>query len=158
MRFLVASLFLVLFSLNLYSKLPKINLHQIILIIFLAVTGIVGYNFFFFSGLKFIDASRASMIVALNPSFVAILSTSIFKEKFNEFKFTGIILSLMGALTVISKGNFRTILQGNIGSGELLILGCVFCWVFFTLAGKIIMKDLKPIIVITYACLLVLLY
>jgi len=153
LRFLVASFFLVLFSLNLYGKLPKINLHQIILIIFLAVTGIVGYNFFFFSGLKFIAASRASMIMALNPSFIAILSTLIFKEKFNKFKFTGIILSLIGAFTVISKGNFRTIFQGNIGRGELLILGCVVCWGFFTLAGKITMKDLKPIIVITYACL-----
>jgi len=26
-------------------------------------------------------------------------------------------------------------------------------WGFFTLAGKITMKDLKPIIVVTYACL-----
>jgi len=153
LRFLVASIFLVLFSFNLFGKLPKINLHQMIAIIFLAVTGIVGYNFFFFSGMKLIAASRASIIVALNPSFIAILSTLIFKEKFNKFKFIGIILSLIGALTVISKGNFRTIFQGNIGRGELLILGCVICWSFFTLAGKIAMKDLNPIIVITYACL-----
>lgn len=34
-----------------------------------------------------------------------------------------------------------------------MILGCVVCWGFFTLAGKITMKDLKPIIVVTYACL-----
>jgi len=153
LRFLLASFFLILFVFKIYGKFPRINFRQFLLIIALGLTGVVGYNFFFFSGLKFITASRASMIISLNPSVIAILSILIFKEKFTKFKFIGIILSLTGALIVISQGNFQVILQGNIGWGELLILGCVVCWPSFTVLGKIIMKDLKPIIAITYACL-----
>ncbi|MBA7588552.1 hypothetical protein ES708_30612 [subsurface metagenome] len=93
------------------------------------------------------------MIISLNPSLITILSALILKEKFTKFKFTGIILSLTGALIVISQGNIQVILQGNIGWGELFILGCVVCWSSFTVLGKITMKGLKPIIAITYACL-----
>ena len=153
LRFLLASFFLVLFVFKKYSKLPRIDFSQFLLIVAIGLTGIVGYNFFFFSGLKFITASRASMIISLNPSAITILSILLFKDKLTKFKFTGIILSLIGALIVISQGNLQVILQSNIGSGELFILGCVLCWSSFTVLGKIIMKDLKPIIVITYACL-----
>ena len=153
LRFLLASFFLVLFVFKKHAKLPRLNFSQFLLIIALGLTGIVGYNFFFFSGLKSITASRASMIISLNPSVITILSALILKEKFTKFKFTGIILSLFGALIVISQGNLRATLQGDIGWGELFILGCVFCWSSFTVLGKIIMKNLKPIIAITYACL-----
>jgi drug/metabolite transporter (DMT)-like permease len=153
LRFLLASFFLVLFVFKKYGKFPRINFQQFLLIIALGLTGVVGYNFLFFSGLKFITASRASMIISLNPSLITILSALILKEKFTKFKFIGIILSLTGALIVISQGNIQVILQGNIGWGELLILGCVVCWSSFTVLGKITMKNLKPIIAITYACL-----
>ena len=153
LRFLLASFFLTLFIFKKYGKFPQLNFSQILLIIFLGLTGIVGTNFFFFSGLRFITASRASIIVSLNPSLITILSILMFKDKFTKFKFIGIILSLTGTLIVISRGNLQVILQGNIGWGELFILGCVICWSFFTVFGKIIMKNLKPIMAITYACL-----
>ena len=152
LRFLLASFFLVLFVFKKYGKFPRINFPQLLLIIALGLTGVVGSNFFFFSGLKFITASRASMIISFNPAVITILSILIFKDKLTKFKFTGIILSLTGVLIVISQGNLQVILQSNIGAGELFLLGCVLCWSSFTVLGKIIMKDLKPIIAITYAC------
>jgi len=93
------------------------------------------------------------MIISFNPAVITILSILIFKDKLTKFKFTGIILSLTGVLIVIFQGNLQVILQSNIGAGELFLLGCVLCWSSFTVLGKIIMKDLKPIIAITYACL-----
>ena len=153
LRFLLASFFLVLFVFKKYGKFPRINFSQLLLIIALGLTGVVGFNFFFFSGLKFITASRASIIISLNPAVITIFSILIFKDKLTKFKFTGIILSLIGVLIVISQGNLQVILQSNIGTGELFILGCVLCWSSFTVLGKIIMKDLKPIIAVAYACL-----
>ena len=152
LRFLLASIFLVFIVTKIYGGLPKLNFSQSILIICLGLTGIVGYNFFFFSGLKHITASRAAMIISLNPSAITILSILIFKDKLTKLKFAGIILSLMGALIVISQGNLQEVFQGKIGLGELFILGCVICWSAFSVLGKIIMKQLKPIISITYAC------
>ena len=153
LRFLAASVFLIIFTLKKYRKLPRINFTQMLLIICLGLTGIAGFNFFFFMGLKYITASRASIIVSLNPSLIIILSTLMLKEKFTMYKFTGIILSLVGAIIVISKGNLQELFSKKIGYGELILLGCVICWAIFSVVGKITMKQLKPIIVITYACL-----
>jgi len=153
LRFLLASIFLVFIVIRIHGGLPRLNFPQIILIICLGMTGIVGYNFFFFSGLKLITASRAAMIISLNPSVITILSLLIFKDKLTKLKFTGIILSLTGALIVISRGNLQEVFRGKIGMGELFILGCVISWAIFSVLGKIIMKQLKPIIAITYACL-----
>jgi len=48
LRFFIALFFLILFFLVMYGKLPRINLRQIPLILFLGITGIAANNFFFF--------------------------------------------------------------------------------------------------------------
>jgi len=156
LRFLLASLFLSLIVIKIFGRIPTLTPQEIYLVIFLALTGVVGYNLFFFSGLKFVTASRASMIIALNPSFITLLSALVFKERFNHFNYAGIFLSLIGVSIVISQGNLREIFLGKIGYGELLLLGCVICWSSFTIMGKVVMSrfNLKPIVVITYACII----
>ena len=152
LRVLLASVILIIFVIKKYGKLPRINFSQILLIICLGLTGIAGFSFFFFLGLKYITASRASIIISLNPSLITILSILMLREKFTMFKFTGIILSLAGAVIVISKGNLQEFFSNKIGYGELILLGCIICWAIFSVLGKIIMNKLKPIVAITYAC------
>ena len=154
LRFFLASFFLVFIVFKIYGKLPLLDFRGYLLALFIGITGMIGYNFFLFSGLHFITASRASIIIALNPSLISLFSIIIFKEKFTKFKFTGIVLSLIGAIIVISKGDLNIILQGKAGKGELFVLGTAICWVVFTLIGKVAMKEFKPIIIITYSCLI----
>jgi len=61
---------------------------------------------------------------------------------------------LIGAIIVISEGNLNIIFQGNIGKGELFILGSVISWVAFTLIRKVALKEFAPITITTYACLI----
>ena len=63
----------------------------------------------------------------------------------------GIILSVMGALTAITRGNLFANLTGYIGMGELFIFGCVASWVAFSLIGKKITAELSPLVSIAYA-------
>jgi len=153
LRYLAASLFLSIFVIKKYGKLPRINFSQFLLIICLGLTGIAGFSFFFFVALKYVTACRAAIIISLNPSLITILSIFILREKFTMLKFTGIILSLIGAFIVISKGHFLDFFSNKIGYGELYLLGCVIFWATFSVLGKIAMKKLKPIIVTTYAFL-----
>ena len=153
LRFFAASVFLIIYVDKKYGKLPRINFSQILLIICIGLTGIVGFGFFFFQGLKYVNAGRASLITSLNPSLIAMLSILILREKMTTSKFVGIILSLSGAIIVISKGNLLEFFSKKIGYGELSLLGCVLCWSTFSVLGKIAVKKIKPIITITYACL-----
>ncbi len=152
LRFAVASVFLLGIVLKSCGRIPPLDRKHILPILVLGLTGVFGYNAFFFSGLKLITASRASLIIASQPAFIALLSSYFFKEKLNFLKIQGIILSIAGAMVVISHGHPLDMFRNSIGTGELYILGCVSNWVVYSLVGKVAMKRLSPLLTVAYAC------
>ena len=153
-RFAIASSFLILIIWRIDGRLLLPKKRQMVPVILLGLTGVFTYNVFFFKGLKLINAGRASIIIANNPIFIAILSAYFFKEKLNLIKAVGIIISVTGAIIVISKGNLNEIVQGNIGRGEIFIFCCVLSWVVYSLIGKVVMADLSPISSVFYSCVI----
>jgi drug/metabolite transporter (DMT)-like permease len=153
-RFAIASSFLTLIVWRIDGKLILPKKKQMVPVILLGLTGVFTYNVFFFKGLKLINAGRASIIIANNPIFIAILSAYFFKEKLNLIKVIGIIISVTGAIIVISKGNLNEIVQGNIGRGEIFIFCSVLSWVVYSLIGKVVMADLSPISSVFYSCVI----
>ena len=152
-RFAVASLFLVFITWKVEGSLVLLKKGQLLPVFLLGTTGVFLYNAFFFKGLKLIEAGRAAIIIANNPILIALLSAAIFKEKLNGVKATGIVISVIGAILAISKGDLRIILQGHLGWGEVYIFLCVASWVTFSLLGKAVMSGLSPLASITYGSL-----
>lgn len=150
-RFAVASLCLLFLVRHQSARLPKLKFQQIPLIILLGLSGVFAYNVFFFLGLQTISASRAGLIIALNPVAIALGSKLFFGEKLTPLKIFGIATSLMGVALIITEGNLATLLANGIGTGELFILGCVGSWGVYSLAGKQAMKTLSSLAATTYA-------
>jgi drug/metabolite transporter (DMT)-like permease len=153
-RFVVASIFLVFITWKVEGKIPVLRKRQILPILLLGMTGVFCYNLFFFKGLKLIEASRAAIIIANNPVFIALFSTVFFKEKLNALKVTGIIISVTGAVIAITRGDVLEILHGNLGLGEFYIFLCVLSWVIFSLLGKAVMVNLSPLSSVTYSIII----
>ena len=153
LRFAIAAIFLLVLTWKLEGGFPRVQKHQILPLLLLGMTGVFSYNFFFFKGLQLIEAGRASVIVANNPIFIALLSAFFFHEKLTPLKILGILLSVSGAMVVITRGHLSEIFQGGIGAGELLIFGCVVSWVTYSLIGKVVMKDFTPLVSVTYSVL-----
>ena len=151
LRFAIASIFLLFITWRVDGKLPAIKRAQIIPVIFLGMTGVFAYNVLFFKGLKIIEAGRASLIIANNPIFITLFASYFFKENLNPIKVTGIIISVIGAIIVISRGNFIELLNGNVGWGEFYIFCCVLTWVAYTLIGKAVMTNLSPLVSVSYS-------
>ena len=137
-----------------HKTLPLLEPKQLFPVVMLGLTGVFAYNAFFFSGLKTVTASRASLIITTNPAFIAIFAAFFFRERLTLLKILGIILSISGAVIVISKGHPLQVLQGNLGLGELYICGCVLSWVAYSLIGKVALTRLSPLVSVTYACLI----
>jgi len=151
LRFAVASIFLLFITYKVENRLPPVRKGQVIPLILLGLTGVFSYNVFFFKGLKIIHAGRASVIIASNPVFIALFASYLFKEKLSVTKFAGIITSVTGAIVVISRGNPIEIMRGNAGLGEFFIFCCVMSWVAYSLIGKAVMKDLSPLVSVSYS-------
>jgi len=99
-------------------------------------TGVFGYAAFFLSGLQHLPAGKAALVITLNPVMTLLMAVWLFKEHLNTIIVVGMAMAFVGAIVVLSHGRPMDILQGAMGVGELLILGCVICWVLYTLIGR----------------------
>jgi len=152
-RFAIASLFLLLMLIKAEGCLPKLNRQQALAVAGLGLTGILAYNLFFFNGLAYIKASRAALIIALNPVSISLCSALIYREPLPLSRLIGIPLSVFGAVVVITRGQPTLIFSGGIGTGELLIVGCVASWTLYSIIGKTAMRGLSPLAAVCWSAI-----
>jgi drug/metabolite transporter (DMT)-like permease len=151
LRFFIASILLLAMTWKTEGGLTRPSKGQMFLLFCLGMTGIFSYNFFMFSGLRVVYAGRAALIMATNPVFIALFSARLFNENLNLPKISGIIMSVTGAAVVISRGQFSQTLSGALGWGELYMFCAVFSWVAYSLMGKVVMKELSPLVSVSYS-------
>ena len=160
LRFLIASIVMLLMLYSSEGYLPRISKKQILPLIGMGLTGIALYNLLFFYGLVHAEASRGSMITATNPMLTAVGAAFIFKERFTLVRVIGFVLCLLGASLIITRGDLSSMLDKGIGLGELAFIGCAFSWAAYTLIGRFMSshvsegndeKQLSSLAVIAYA-------
>lgn len=151
LRFAVASCLLFFLTWKMEGRWPAVSRSQILPLFLLGMTGIFSYNIFFFKGLERIGAGRAALIIALNPIFITLCSGLFFRERLTLLKLLGVLISVTGAVIVISRGNLGAVLGEGLGRGEIYILCCVVSWVAFSLIGKAVLSGVTPLVSVTYA-------
>ena len=151
LRFVLASAALSLFLLLSGKGFRRVNVRQAIVVTLLGFCGIFSYSFFFFSGLQYISASRAALIVALNPAVMTIIAYLFYRERVTALKVLGIVLCFCGVALVVGGGEA----QGAAGSrgwlGEALIGGCVLSWSAYSVFCKTVVRQLGPLHTVTYS-------
>ena len=153
LRFAIATTLLMVFTSTRNGGFPIPKKHHILPLLLLGATGIFSYNVFFFKGLQTVEAGRAALIIANNPVFIAIFSALLFGEKLSPLKLVGVLISVSGAVVVISRGEFAHLFDQALGLGELYIFFCVLSWVAYSLIGKAILVGLSPLVSVSYSCL-----
>ena len=155
LRFSLASIALLLFLGLARIPLARPTVKQTLQLAMLGFFGILFYNLCFFHGLQYINASRASLIVALNPAVIGLASWWLFKERLNRLKVIGISLCIGGAgLVIVSRD--PSLLLGGAQSwmGDLLIFGCVLGWGIYSLFSRGLNDSLGPLQTVTWSILL----
>ena len=155
-RFFVASILLVFVAVKMEGKLPRLNREQILLTAILGFTGIFLYNICFFGALARVPAGRTSLFVSLTPIVTAVLAVLIFSERLGVRRWAGILVALIGAIVVITRGDLIggiTDISQSLGLGELMMLGAVFSWAAYTLISRKALETLSPIVATTYGTL-----
>lgn len=154
LRFVTASVFLLLWSWRAGGAFPFLPRKDILPVAVLGLTGVFLYNFFFFTGLQTVAAGRAALIIASVPVIICLFSAFFLGERLTAGKIAGTLLSLTGASVVLSGGNPARLLEGGISRGDLMILGCVASWAAYSIAGSRVMKRVGPLMAVTWSCIL----
>jgi len=151
LRFFVASVILVIMCWRSEGRMPGLKRNQILPVMFLGLTGVFFYSFFFFTGLQTIAAGRAALIVACIPVCISVISALFYKEKFGPVRVIGALTSLVGVSVVIADGNPLALLSGGVSRGDFMILGCVASWTAYSLGGRAVMKTLPPLTAVAWS-------
>ncbi len=155
LRFLLASVALLGFVGVARIPLARPTPRQWLQLTLLGFFGIFFYNLCFFYGLQYINASRASLIVALNPAVIGLASWLLFKERLGRVKVAGIALCIGGAsLVIVSRNPQLLAVTPNAWIGDLLILGCVAGWGIYSLCSRELNQALGPLQTVTFSVLI----
>ncbi len=89
------------------------------------------------TGLVTAQASTTAWIVATTPVFIAILSVIFLRERLSWLQAGGIILAAIGVLLVVSKGDFKSLIEGHFGEpGDILIMLSAPNWAVFSILSR----------------------
>ena len=150
-RYVVASVAVAILHGVLAGRLPPLSARQWLGVTLLGATGVAAYNLCFMIGLQTVPASRASLIVALNPAVTFLGAIVLFGERVSPARAAGVALALTGAGIVLGHGNPLSLFAGGLGAGDAIVFGCVLSWSSYTLIGKRILVGLTPLAATAYA-------
>ena len=100
---------------------------------FLGATGYAGCGAFpYISGLT-TSVTNMSIIYALSPIFIVLLSAYFYHERLKAFQYLGVITSLFGVSFIIFKGKLINFVHLNFSIGDLWIFGAAVSWALFSI-------------------------
>jgi drug/metabolite transporter (DMT)-like permease len=101
------------------------------------------------TGLQWTTASHTGWIIGITPVFMAILGIIFFKEKLTSAQVTGITVSFVGLLLLVSKGDFTSI-DFIKNKGDVLVIISSLTWSIYSLISKKATLTLSPVLTTFY--------
>ena len=128
LRWSLVWLILIPFTFREIIKFKDVIISNLPLILFLALTSVGLFNSFTYLALVHTQVINASLFNTAIPAMI-ILLCFIFKiEKTNKFQIFGLILSVLGILTIIVKFDLDILLSLDFNKGDLIMVGGVITW------------------------------
>lgn len=142
-RFFFAGLIFLPLSFKVWQKLTIRQWIEILIVGFFGITINIA---FFFLGLKRTESINVPVIASSGPVFIYLLSILFLKEKPKLKVFFGMMISLVGVMTIILSPFFLDGKQFVFGAieGNFFILVATLGTVFQTIIGKDILRKVNP--------------
>jgi drug/metabolite transporter (DMT)-like permease len=109
-------------------KNKHVILNNLPLLLFLALTSVGLFNSFTYLALVHTQVINASLFNTAIPAMIIFLCFLLKIEKTNKFQIFGLIISVLGILSIITKLNLNTLLSLNFNRGDLIMIGGVITW------------------------------
>jgi drug/metabolite transporter (DMT)-like permease len=108
--------------------------------LYFALLGFLGITFHQWlqsTGLLTAQATTTSWIVSTIPVFMALLGWLALKENLRWLQWTGILVSALGVLLVVTRGDLSMLASGKFGTvGDFLILVSAVNWAVFSVLSR----------------------
>ncbi len=120
-----------------FTLVPLWRQRQLILahwpiLLLLGVLGVAGFNTFVYLGLQHTSATNALLINSAIPIFIILISRLLLGQRLNGRQHLGVVLSLLGVVTLILQGSWSHLLELRSRPGDLWILLAALNWASYS--------------------------
>lgn len=112
----------------------------------LGLTGAVLYNVFLAWGETRVAAGTASLIIALNPAFIYILSLVFLDESFHLHRAIGLVIAFSGLFVIVRWGSGQSVTMSD-ARYFLITMLAPMMWAIYTVSGKSVIARHPPLLV-----------
>jgi drug/metabolite transporter (DMT)-like permease len=119
-----------------------------LLVVTLGATGIALFHVLVYAALTYTTAVNTLLLVAAAPVLIIVCSWLLFRDRVTPVQALGIVVSLAGAVVLITRGDLRALGFG-IGIGEVLGLAAVVVWAIYSSLLKRRPPNLDPLALLT---------
>jgi len=102
------------------------------MLIVLGALGIGAFNTLLYTGLQTTSAVNGLLLQSLQPGLILLLGALLFADRIRLPQVLGIVLSIAGALTIISKGDPASLVALEFNGGDLIIGCAVVVWSLYS--------------------------
>ena len=112
-------------------------LNNLPLLFFLGFTSVGLFNSFTYLSLIHTQVLNSTLFNTAIPAVIILLCFLFKIEKTNKFQILGLIISVLGILSIITKLDFEIFLSLNFNKGDMIMIGGVITWgIYSTLLKK----------------------
>lgn len=135
-RWILASLILIGIAHFVEKPEWKSVIKEWLKLVLMALLGIVGYNLVLYSALEFTSSTNAAFVSALNPAVMIVFSVIILRDRISTLQISGILVSLVGTMVILTGGSIGQVFQTEYNKGDLLMLAAIVLWTLYSIVGK----------------------
>ena len=98
----------------------------------LGLLGVGGYNTFAYLALQYTTATNAALLNSFIPIATIAISWAFLGKHLRRIEGIGVVVSLCGALTIVSRGDLAVLAHLNLNLGDVWMLVAVLDWAIYT--------------------------
>jgi drug/metabolite transporter (DMT)-like permease len=151
-RWLLVWIILIPFTYKELFKLKKIIFQNAFLLFFLGLTSVGLFNSFIYNALNFTQVINASLFNAVIPAAIILLCFIFKLDKTNKYQLLGLVITLLGILSIITKLDLNILLTLNFNKGDLLMIGAVITWGVYSAFLKKIKFEVSLLTLVHILC------
>ncbi|MCL7745568.1 DMT family transporter [Halalkalibacter alkaliphilus] len=105
-------------------------------LLLMTLTGVTFFNTFIYGALQFTTASNVAVLETVIPALTVVLSALLLKERLQGIQWSGVLISIIGAVWVVIDGKITNFLLMNWNVGDVLMIGAIICWAIYSIVVK----------------------
>lgn len=108
--------------------------------------GVTLFNLLIYTAMHTTTAINAALVNSVIPVLIIVFSRLFYKSGITRQQWFGVVLSLLGVLTIILRGNLSSVLTLSFSIGDLLVFGAAISWSLYSICLRYYPKGLDPLV------------